>query len=260
MAIVVTLFVMISDEMDQVFYPYSLKSNPIPSHWEYNKKLTRAIELFVHRLRWHAFHSGLAPPNPNQTTPDAADEPAKKIYGFKSEACPPVIPELAEFEKALYSLPRRIEFGNKTNEFQQRLEEDLLKLKETNELVVEADKTRNFYKMSANEYRKLLHENVKKDYKKSTEDAVLGVNKEAAEIAYKLGLHHRMEKFKTNPAFITLKDHKDGFPGKISVRLVLLTLQKQRLVKLPRRSWMTSDAKNLCQIASQTVEKYPGGP
>ena len=53
---------------------------------------------------------------------------------------------------------------------------------------VKAVKTRNLYKLSVAEYKKLLDQNIITDYKKVTVTKLNNVNKEAAEIALDLDI------------------------------------------------------------------------
>ena len=46
------------------------------------------------------------------------------------------------------------------------------------------------------------------------------VNEEAAEIASKLDIADRVDNYMESDAFITIKDHKQTFPGKIECRLL----------------------------------------
>ena len=49
---------------------------------------------------------------------------------------------------------------------------------------------------------------------------VNNVNKKSAELAKKLNLEDRMEVFTDANANFLIKDHKEGFPAKVSVRLI----------------------------------------
>ena len=206
--------------MNKLSYSYSLKNIPYPSHWEYNKKLCRSIELFTRRLRWRAYHLLADIEAGGSGGDESTNDEHKPNFGIRSEAAPPIVTELLPFEKELFEIPRRVSFGGKTNEVQKKLQSDLAKLKVNPNLVISADKTSNYYSMSISEYNKLLKENVTKEYKKCSEVKVLKVDKEAAKIAKKYDLEEKMDKFSTQPAFISIKDHKQGFPGRVSCRLL----------------------------------------
>ena len=48
-----------------------------------------------------------------------------------------------------------------------KLNEDILNIKSSPDVYALADKTTNIYKLPPQDYRKLLHENITKSYKKS---------------------------------------------------------------------------------------------
>ena len=184
-------------KMDKYNFNYSLKNIPYPTHWEYNKKLCRSIELFTRRLRWRAFHllAHIEAGGGDKDKDESKIEEHRPNYGIKSDAAPPIVTELLPFEKELFDIPRKVTFGCKSNELQKKLQSDLAKLKGNSDLFISADKTSNHYTMPASEYNKLLKENVTKEYKKCAEDQVLDVNREAAKIAKKYDLEEKMDKF-----------------------------------------------------------------
>ena len=51
-------------------------------------------------------------------------------------------------------------------EFQQQISNDLHKLSKTKEVVIAVDKTRNLYKIKKPEYKRLLLENITKEYRR----------------------------------------------------------------------------------------------
>ena len=51
------------------------------------------------------------------------------------------IPELKLFEQRLMALVRDVQFRKYTNEFQEKIKEDITTIRETQELIIEADKT-----------------------------------------------------------------------------------------------------------------------
>ena len=59
-----------------------------------------------------------------------------------------------------------------------------------------------------------------KTYKISEKDAVLQVNRGAKDIAKSLKLDDHIETYAAKSAFITLKDHKDGFQSNPKCRLI----------------------------------------
>lgn len=196
--------------MDKITFDYSTKNIPSSSKTLYSKKLIEKTELFLKRLRWKALFY-LNPEAKPKTT---------ETFGFKSRKVPPTISELKEFEHELINLIRNIKFKNNSNGFQQQLKEDIKTIKRSERLTIAADKTNNFYKMSAAEYNNLLEKNVCNTYKKADDIAIKSINNEAKTIASKLELDDRIETMAQRPAFITLKDHKPNFSNNPSCRLI----------------------------------------
>ena len=105
-------------------------------------------------------------------------------------------------------------------EFQQQISNDLHKLSKTKEVVIAVDKTRNLYKIKKPEYKRLLLENITKEYMKSSNKDVNKVNSKSAVIAKKLQLEERMECFTSPDVYVTIKDHKENFPARTTCRLI----------------------------------------
>ena len=94
-------------------------------------------------------------------------ESLKETYGFKSSKCPPVVKELATFEKDLKLMIRNIQYRNIKNKFAKKLAEDVKLIKHAKELFVNADKSRNICKLDEAVYKKYLIENITKTFKKN---------------------------------------------------------------------------------------------
>ena len=65
-----------------------------------------------------------------------------------------------------------------------------------------------------------MHENVTKTYKKCNTNKSNSINFRAKQIADKLKIDDRVQKLGETEAYVTIKDHKEGFPNKISCRLI----------------------------------------
>ena len=74
--------------------------------------------------------------------------------------------------------------------------------------------------MDAQEYEKHMVNVITKDYKKCDRENFANVNKEAAKIARSFHLEDRIDSLTENSSFLTLKDHKESFPGKLDFRLI----------------------------------------
>ena len=111
-----------------------------------------------------------------------------------------------------------------------------------------AEKTTNIYKLLPQDYKKLLHENITKSYKKSPTCLEKFINLEAKEIAAGVKLDDRIEYMAKAPVYITLKDHKDNFRS-VHPSLNKLTQKRNRkdqqinLRKYKQKSTKTSPSK-----------------
>ena len=100
------------------------------------------------------------------------------------------------------------------------MKDDISLINGCTNLFMFADKTTNMYEVSAAEYKKLLHDNITKKYRKSTPRLEKAINMEAKCIAKKINLDDRIDSLAENPAFITLKDHKPNFKSRLACRLI----------------------------------------
>ena len=100
------------------------------------------------------------------------------------------------------------------------LRNDLNKRKREKKLLIPADKTSNYYKLSSEQYVSLITKGIQKEYKKTNEKIVWQVNAEDKRIAEKLELSDRIDVTAKKEAFITFKDHKENFRNKPTCRLI----------------------------------------
>ena len=127
---------------------------------------------------------------------------------------------MQNFEKDLLDNMKLIKFWIVKDSFQRKLNEDILNIKSSPDVYAFADKTTNVYKLPPQDYRKLLHENITKSYKKSPTCLEKSINLEAKETAAGFKLDNRIEYMAKAPAYITLKDHKDNFRSAHPCRLI----------------------------------------
>jgi hypothetical protein len=150
-------------------------------------------------MRWKAYFYL----NPNAT------QNRKQTFGFKSNNSPPAIEELKKFEESMLTLVSNITFKQQTkpSDFQTKLSYDIKnKIKSSTDVLIKADKTNNFYRMKPDNYKKVLHENVTKTYKKIDENIAVNIEKRSKIITEKLGLDDRIETTAKKEPFITIKD------------------------------------------------------
>ena len=199
------------DELRETCLGYSLKNIPIPTANEYLKHLIGKVESVLKRMRWRAlfFFEGKCEVDPDENE-----------YGFKSRKCPPQIDELKPFEHDMLKLIENIKFRKVSDPFQSQLRKDMRRIRQSPDLIVKADKTRNLYLVSMTQYEKLLRDNITRNYKPAEDHMLRDINKEAKNIAERLKLDRKMDTMAKSEAFITLKDHKDNFENARPCRLI----------------------------------------
>ena len=142
-------------DLQETDFGYSMKNILIPTQKEYIFALLGQVRSFMTRLRWKSFfilHPGTAEDD--------------ETYGFRTQKCPPHIPELDLLQSKLISIISNIKFKRGGNNLQAKMRDDLTSVKQNlDKLVVAADKTRNLYKMSPAGYKELKKRNVEKEYK-----------------------------------------------------------------------------------------------
>ena len=67
--------------------------------------------------------------------------------------------------------------------FQRKLKEDILNIKSSSNVYAFVDKTSNIYRLSPQDYKKLLHENITKSYERTPTRSEKSINLEAKKIA-----------------------------------------------------------------------------
>ena len=204
--------------MERINLGYSLKNIPIPSQKSYLKSFISKVDSFIHRIRWKAFF--FERNNEDSDTSDDKKDDSSTNFGFKSDKTPPQHPALAPFQNDLYSLIDSISFSNHRNTFQKKLSSDIKEIRNSKSVLVAADKTTNIYKMSPESYRKLLTDNITKEYKKTDSSKKHEIDVEAKKIAQSMNLADKIECLAEREAFITLKDHKDNFENNTKCRLL----------------------------------------
>ena len=113
-----------------------------------------------------------------------------------------------------------IKFRKTGNDFQNALNKDIERIRRSKSVFVPADKTRNLYELEPELHGKLMRDNITKTYKVAPDSAYSDINIEAKHLATSLGVADRMDTLAQSQAFVTLKDHKDGFRANLPCRLI----------------------------------------
>ena len=145
---------------------------------------------------------------------------SKQTFGFKTTSSPLQMPELKPFEDELFSMLSNIKFRPFSNQLQDKLRADKKKINNTGDIIVQADKSSNPYKMSVVEYKKQVKNNIPKDYRKCPRSDLEQVIREEAKIACDLDVADSIDIPTEDEAFISVKDHKDSFPSRVECRLI----------------------------------------
>ena len=199
--------------MDQVRFDYSTKNIPIPLRHSYLKSLKEKVESVIKRMRWKAFFF-------DRNEQDSNDAINNDNFGFKSRKCPPQNSELDKFEADLLDMVHNIKFRKVNNKFQNKLNEDISKIKKSTKAFIPADKTSDFYKLDKTQHDKLLRDSITTTYKKASTDAANIIDSQAKSMAQELNIDNRTEQIAKQQAFITLKDHKGNFANHPTCRLI----------------------------------------
>ena len=202
---------------------YSMKNTPIPKNTEYMKKLIGQMEKIVKTMRWKALFFLKEKNEKYKTLAEEIEFHGKEEnYGFKSAKKPPPIKEMEEFEKYFYEITKSIVFhdDNKYGKFQNELASHINYMKNLKKVIIAADKSNNFYTCDTPTYRNLRNKNIEKEYKKASSEEVKNVDMKSQEIAKKLKLDNKVQKYTNAECFITLKDHKENFISRPECRLI----------------------------------------
>ena len=96
-------------------------------------------------------------------------------------------------------------FKKVKNEFLSNLGKFKDEVRQCNDIILKADKTRNIYTLKKEDYNQLLSNNITKDYHKSDGNHVKNINKETQQHAINLRLGDRLEKNDREESFYLYK-------------------------------------------------------
>ena len=113
-----------------------------------------------------------------------------------------------------------LEFTEFRSPFQRELSKQCALINKSDKIFLMADKTNNIYKVSVDFYKKLLKDNITKDYRISDAHQEKLINDKAKDIATSLDIADRVEQYSDLNAFCTIKDHKDNFVTHPKCRLI----------------------------------------
>ena len=142
--------------MEKVKFSYSLKNIPLPTKDSNQKNLICKLEIFIKRIRWKV---------PFIDKNSESNKQLNNKVGFKSVITLPKKEHLNTFENNLYDMVQNIEFKNLKSSFQDQLQNNAKRIKQDPKLLIPADKTNTLYRLTTDEYNKLLTKNISKTTK-----------------------------------------------------------------------------------------------
>ena len=133
-----------------------MKNIPLPTKDSNQKNLISKLEIFIKRIRWKLFFFDKN---------SESNEQLNNNVGDRSLITLPKKEHLNTFENNLYDMVQNIEFKKVKSSFQDQFQNDAKKIKQDPKLLIPADKTNTLYRLTTDEYNKLLTENISKTTK-----------------------------------------------------------------------------------------------
>ena len=195
--------------MDKVNFGQSLKNIPVPDNRSYHELFIVAMEKTIKDFR----NKAEAFLNKNKKA-----KKSKETFGIRSIHNPEAVPELKNFENDFISLAQNVQFRKFNNNLQRNLKQICDDIQHDPRLIIPADKTSNFYKLTPKEHQELREKDVHSCYKKEKKVKLEKVKKEHQKIAKKLDIDDRLFRTSEQECFIKLKDHKSNFRENPKVR------------------------------------------
>ena len=91
-----------------------------------------------------------------------------------------------------------------------------------------------------------MRDNITKGYRKAPKGTIDAINGEACGIIERAQVKGRVPKLSLSPAFVTIKDHKDGFPNKVACRLIN-----------PSKSHIAKVSKSILDNINEAIREKP---
>ena len=140
--------------------------------------------------------------------------------GLELGNIPHHIKEMDKFEAEMIGMVKEIRFRKMRNNIQQKMYEDMRRIKESDSIFEKSDKSGNLYEKEKGKYKQMMFKEVVKHYRKAPPDLEKELNSEAKMLAHRLGIIDRVEKYNTKNCFITIKDYKSDFKTNPECRLI----------------------------------------
>ena len=93
-------------------------------------------------------------------------------------------------------------------------------MKASNKTMTFADKTTNIYRLTREEYEKILNDSITTTYKKASNNIKKKINAAGKQVLRNNKVLKRMQTNGETNCFISLKDHKENFQNNLTIRLI----------------------------------------
>ena len=190
----------------------------------YKASLISWNEDLITCMRWKLFHAirKLRIQKNNVSLQDSCCERniRDENYGFRTLKTAPPDRLLKPFEDDIFNIIPQLRLKRFHNDVQENIKKDLSRLKGLDKVLIKSDKTGNWYTMDVSEYCRQMRNLITKDYKQISQEEIQEIDREAAFLAKQLGMDDRIDCMALENAFITVKDHKAGFPARLYFRLI----------------------------------------
>ena len=191
-----------------------MKNIPILGKFAYDKLFIYRAEDLAERMRWEVYWD-------KQKQKGIVNNSERNTYKFRTNTKAPAAPELRSFEDDLFNLLEKVERRYINDPLQEKMKEDLRNIRgQEDMIVVHSDKTAQLYSMNVKDYRAFKEREIMSKYRKVDVGVADNIDKEAASLAHEYKLEDRIEGMALSESFLTIKDHKEDFPGKLSFRLI----------------------------------------
>ena len=191
-----------------------MKNIPILGKFAYDKLYIYRAEDLAERMRWEVYWD-------KQKKKGMVSNVERDTFKFRTNMKAPAAPELKAFEDDLFNLLEKVERRRVNDPLQEKMKEDLRNIRsEEDRIIVHSDKTAQLYSMNVKDYKASKEKEIMKKYRKVGVEVVDSIDKEAASLAHEYKLEDRIEGMALSESFLTIKDHKEDFPGKLSFRLI----------------------------------------
>ena len=146
-----------------------------------------------------------------------------------------------------------------SKEFLNKLNEDIYKIRSSDKMFVSADKTRNYYKITEENYNKILHDNITKTYKKAQPSLPKMIDMEARKTTKIFNIDNKMDITAKCQCFVTIKDHKDDLRVNTKYRLLNPTKSELGTISKHILQQISSNIRtvlNVNKMAESIVQEY----